>query len=209
MILVALIGLLLTLAAGAAWLVRTLRTELASLRTDAAAQLAERSAESDRRVGELAASVDRRLEGIDGRLLATQRASGQTATQIVEKLGKLDGTAAQMLARANDLAKLEQVLRPPKARGGFGELLLENLLRDRLPATAYTMQHGFSSGERVDAVVRVGQLIPVDSKFPLDNFQRMTLAQSDDERQLCAKAFARDVKSKIDDIASKYIRPDE
>jgi len=114
-----------------------------------------------------------------------------------------------MLARANDLAKLEQVLRPPKARGGFGELLLENLLRDRLPATAYTMQHGFSTGERVDAVVRVGQLIPVDSKFPLDNFQRMTQAQNDDERQLCAKAFARDVKAKIDDIAGKYIRPDE
>jgi len=194
---------------GAVWLVRTLRAELTRLRLDAAAQLAERNAESDRRLGELAASVDRRLEGIDGRLLATQQASGQTATQIVEKLGKLDGTAAQMLARANDLAKLEQVLRPPKARGGFGELLLENLLRDRLPAGAYTMQHGFSSGERVDAVVRVGQLIPVDSKFPLDNFQRMTQAQGDDERQLCAKAFARDVKAKIDDIATKYIRPDE
>src|SRR5262249_21458983 len=121
----------------------------------------------------------------------------------------LDGTAAQMLARANDLAKLEQALRPPKARGGFGELLLENLLRDRLPATAYAMQHGFGTGERVDAVVRAGRLIPVDAKFPLDNFQRMTRASSDDERRLSAKAFARDVKAKIDDIASKYIRPDE
>jgi DNA recombination protein RmuC len=163
----------------------------------------------DRRLGELAASVDRRLEGLDGRLLASQQSAGQTATQIVEKLGKLDGTAAQMLARANDLAKLEQALRPPKARGGFGELLLENLLRDRLPATAYAMQHGFSTGERVDAVVRVGRLIPVDSKFPLDNFQRLANAESDDERRLYAKGFARDVKSKIDDIATKYIRPDE
>ncbi len=163
----------------------------------------------DRRLGALAASVDRRLEGLDGRLLASQQSAGQTATQIVEKLGKLDGTAAQMLARANDLAKLEQALRPPKARGGFGELLLENLLRDRLPATAYAMQHGFSTGERVDAVVRVGRLIPVDSKFPLDNFQRLANAESDDERRLYAKGFARDVKSKIDDIATKYIRPDE
>jgi DNA recombination protein RmuC len=209
MLLVGLIVLLATLAAGAVWLVRTLRAELRVLRADAAAQLAERSAESDRRLGELAASVDRRLEGIDGRLLASQQSAGQSATQIVEKLGKLDGTAAQMLARANDLAKLEQALRPPKARGGFGELLLENLLRDRLPATAYTMQHGFSTGERVDAVVRVGRLILVDSKFPLDNFQRMVDAGSDDERQLYAKGFARDVKSKIDDIAIKYIRPDE
>ena len=206
---ISLIALLAALAAGAVWLVRTLRSELGSLRADAAVQLAERGAEADRRLGELTASVDRRLEGIDGRILATQQSAGQTATQIVEKLGKLDGTAAQMLARANDLAKLEQALRPPKARGGFGELLLENLLRDRLPASAFTMQHGFSSGERVDAVVRVGQLIPVDSKFPLDNFHRMVDAASDDERQLCAKAFARDVKSKIDDIAKKYIRPDE
>ena len=53
-----------------------------------------------------------------------------------------------MLARANDLARLEQVLRPPKARGGFGELLLENLLRDRLPPSAYSIQYGFKSGER-------------------------------------------------------------
>src|SRR5439155_1277153 len=203
---VALIVVFAAVSAGAVWLARSLRADLA---TQLGQQLAERSAESDRRLGELAASVDRRLEGIDGRLLAKQQASGQTATQIVEKLGKLDGTAAQMLARANDLAKLEQVMRPPKARGGFGELLLENLLRDRLPATAYTMQHGFSTGERVDAVVRVGKLLPVDSKFPLDNFQRMAQSQNDDERQLCAKAFARDVKAKIDDIASKYIRPDE
>ena len=209
MTLLAVIAFAAAAVAGALWLVRTIRCELGSLRVDAAAQLTERGAESDRRIGELAAAVDRRLEGIDGRLLATQQATGQTTTQIVEKLGKLDGTAAQMLARANDLAKLEHALRPPKARGGFGELLLENLLRDRLPATAYTMQYPFSSGERVDAVVRVGQLIPVDSKFPLDNFQRMAEAAGDEERQLCARAFARDVKSKIDDIANKYIRPDE
>jgi len=196
-------------ALGAAWLVRTLRRELGAMRSESAAQLSDRTAEVDRRLGELAATVDRRLESLDNRVLATQKASGQTATQIVEKLGKLDGTAAQMLARANDLAKLEQVLRPPKARGGFGELLLENLLRDRLPPSAYSIQHGFDSGERVDAVVRVGQLIPVDSKFPLDNFQRIVEACTDDERRLYEKAFARDVKTHIDAIATKYIRPEE
>src|SRR5438874_12257205 len=191
MMVIALVLLLAALAAGAVWLVRTLRSELGSLRADAAAQLAERGAEADRRLGELTASVDRRLEGIDGRILATQQSAGQTATQIVEKLGKLDGTAAQMLARANDLAKLEQALRPPKARGGFGELLLENLLRDRLPATAYTMQHGFHGGERVDAVIRVDRLVPIDAKFPPDNFERMGQAQPDGERELHAKAFRR------------------
>ena len=114
-----------------------------------------------------------------------------------------------MLERAKDLSRLEQALRPPKARGGFGELLLENLLRDRLPPSAYAIQHTFSSGDRVDAVVRAGQLISVDSKFPFDNYQRLVEAENDDERQLHEKAFARDVRNHVDAISSKYIRPEE
>jgi DNA recombination protein RmuC len=146
---------------------------------------------------------------VDDRLLASSRQTGETTTQIAEKLGKLDGTATQMLARANDLARLEQALRPPKARGGFGELLLENLLRDRLPPSAYSVQHTFSSGDRVDAIVRAGQLISVDSKFPLDNFERIVSAETDAERIVHEKAFARDVRSHVDAIATKYIRPQE
>src|SRR5204862_4291354 len=131
---------------------------------------------------ELATTVDRRLEGLDNRLLATQRSTGETSTKIAEKLGELGGTANQMLARANDLARLEQVLRPPKARGGFGELLLENLLRDRLPPNAYELQYTFPTGERVDAVVRAAdRLLPIDAKFPLDNFERVIAAENDAE----------------------------
>jgi DNA recombination protein RmuC len=114
-----------------------------------------------------------------------------------------------VLARAKDLGRLEQALRPPKARGGFGELLLERLLADRLPRDAYSIQHGFRGGERVDAVIRVDRLVPVDSKFPLENFERIGQAEGDDERELMEKAFARDVKIHIDAIAQKYIRPDE
>lgn len=150
-----------------------------------------------------------RLEGIDGRLLSTQQSTGQTATQIVERLTKLDGAAEQMLQKAGDLARLEHVLRPPKARGGFGEILLENLLRDRLPPTAYAMQHGFKSGERVDAVIKVERLLPIDAKFPLDNFERMVEAEDDAGRTLHEKAFARDIKGHIDSIAEKYIKPTE
>jgi DNA recombination protein RmuC len=157
-----------------------------------------------RRVGELDERVDRRLEGLDGRILSSQQNAGRTATQIVDRLGKLDTTAAQMLQRANDLTRLEQALRPPKARGGLGELLLGKLLAD-----AYQLQHTFRSGDRVDAVVRAEKLLPVDAKFPLDNYERVVAAEDEGERELHEKAFARDVKGHVDAISSKYIRPAE
>ena len=163
----------------------------------------------DRRLSEVHEGFDRRLEGLDGRLLSSQQTAGQTATQIVDRLSKLDGTAAQMLQKAADLGRLEQALRPPKARGGVGEMLLANLLRDMLPTDAYRLQYTFRSGERVDAVIRVDKLLPVDAKFPLDNFERLANAEGDDERELHEKAFGRDVKGHIDAIASKYIRPAE
>jgi DNA recombination protein RmuC len=163
----------------------------------------------DRRLGDLDERVDRRLDGLDGRLLSTQQSTGETTTQIVERLTKLDGATEQMLQQAGQISRLEHVLRPPKARGGFGELLLENLLRDRLPPSAYEMQYGFKSGERVDAVIKVEKLIPIDAKFPLDNFQRMVEAEDDASRTLYEKAFARDMKGHIDAVAQKYIKPAE
>jgi len=163
----------------------------------------------DRRFAELETKVDRRLEGLDGRLLSTQQSAGKAATDLVERLGKLDGAAAQMLSRANDLSRLEQALRPPKARGGVGEILLGNLLRDSLPPDAFHLQHTFRTGERVDAVIRVDKLVPVDAKFPLDNFERLVTAGDDGEKALHQKAFDRDVKQHVDAIASKYILPAE
>ena len=172
-------------------------------------RLRELDDRQERRLGELGESVERRLTDmqlkVDGRL----KDATETSKQIHERLGKVDTATHQMLERAKDLSRLEQALRPPKARGGFGELLLENLLRDRLPPTAYAMQHTFAGGERVDAIVRAGQLIPVDSKFPLDNYQRIVEAEDEVERQRAEKEFARDVKQHIDAISSKYIRPAE
>jgi DNA recombination protein RmuC len=200
---------LLALATLAAWLVRVLRAELSGLRADSSAQLTERNAEVDRRLQAIVETMDRRLAELDTKVDRRLESATKTTSQIHEKLGKVDEATAQMLERAKDLAKLEQALRPPKARGGFGELLLANLLRDRLPPEAYELQYGFATGERVDAVVRVDRLVPVDAKFPLDNFHRLLDAESDDERAYHEKAFARDLKGHIDAIATKYIRPEE
>jgi DNA recombination protein RmuC len=194
------------------WLPRA----FAALRLDAAAQLAEsgaqlgaRNAEMERRLQGLNETMDRRLAELDTKVDRRLETASKTSSAIHDRLGKVDEATAQMLERAKDLARLEQALRPPKARGGFGELLLANLLRDRLPAEAYSLQHGFKGGERVDAVIRVDRLVPVDAKFPLDNFERLVEADGDAERELHEKAFARDVKGHVGSIASKYIRPDE
>jgi DNA recombination protein RmuC len=193
------------LAAALGWLARALR----DLRTDWTAQLSERNAEVDRRLVGVTETMDRRLAELDTKVDRRLENASQTANKIHERLGKVDEATTQMLDRAKDLARLEQALRPPKARGGFGELLLENLLRDRLPPSAYEMQYTFDSGERVDAIVRADRTIPVDSKFPLDNYIRLSDAVTDDDRQLAERQFGRDVKQHIDAIAAKYIRPDE
>jgi DNA recombination protein RmuC len=206
-----LLPILVLAAIGAAVvvLVRLLRAELTALRSDSGAQLAERNAEIDRRLNSLGETMDRRLGTLDEKVDRRLESASQASKDIHERLGKVDEATTQMLERAKDLARLEQALRPPKARGGFGELLLENLLRDRLPPAAWQMQYTFDSGERVDAIVKVDRLIPVDSKFPLDNYNRLVEAESDDARVLAERQFGRDVKIHIDAIASKYIRPDE
>jgi DNA recombination protein RmuC len=189
---------LLAVVAAAVWLPRVIAAQLAVLREETARQLGERNAEVDRRLAGVTETLDRRLAS-----------SGKTTNEIHERLGEVKTATETMIARAQDLARLEQALRPPKARGGFGELLLENLLRDRLPPEAYSMQHTFATGDRVDAVIRVDRLVPIDSKFPLDNFELMVAAEDDAQRQLHEKAFGRDVKKHIDDIAAKYILPAE
>jgi len=199
---------LLVCAAGAVaawWLPRV----LASFHAQTRGELAERNADVDRRLEAVVETMDRRLGELDTKVDRRLESAQRTTSDIHERLGKQAEATAQMLEQAKGLSRLEHVLRPPKARGGFGELLLENVLRDRLPTSAYEMQYGFKTGERVDAVIRVDKLVPVDAKFPLDNFERMAEADGDEERHLYEKAFARDVKHHVDAIASKYIRPGE
>src|SRR5947199_923724 len=200
--------LLLVLAGGAAlavWLGRTLH----SLKADSDATLAARNAEVGRQLEGITATMDRRLGELDTKVDRRMEHASKQTNAIHKQLGDVGRATSNLAEHAKELGQLQQVLRPPKARGGFGELLLGNLLRDRLPAEAYSLQYGFKSGERVDAVIRVDRLAPIDAKFPLDNFERLVDAQENSERELHEKAFARDVKGHVDAIAAKYIRPDE
>jgi DNA recombination protein RmuC len=187
------------------WLTRALQ----AFRAQADAALGARSVEVERRLQGITETMDRRLGALDTKVDRRLEHASKQTNAIHKQLGDVGRATTTLAEHAKELGQLQQVLRPPKARGGFGELLLGNLLRDRLPAEAYSLQYGFKSGERVDAVIRVDRLAPIDAKFPLDNFERLVDAPDDAERELHEKAFARDVKGHIDAIAGKYIRPDE
>jgi len=210
MIVLVAILVLIAVAALAVWLKKELADLRASSGQQLSAQLSERNADVDRRLANVVETMDRRLGDFDRRVDHRLESAARTATAIHQQLGKIGETNTQMLDRAKDLARLEQALRPPKARGGFGELLLGNLLADTFPRDKYELQYGFRSGERVDAVIRLDRsLVPIDAKFPLDNFTRLIEAEDDAGREQYAKQFVRDVKAHVDAIADKYIRPDE
>jgi len=126
-----------------------------------------------------------------------------------ERLGELTQKAKGIEEVGKSISSLQELLRAPKFRGGFGELLLERLLADILPRDFYSLQYRFRNGGTVDAVVRIGEnLVPIDSKFPMEDFERMIKTESEEEQKTLRRQFARNIKKHIDDVA-KYILPDE
>ena len=151
-----------------------------------------------------------RLEGIDDRILHSQSAGTDLARGIFEALGDVRRAATTVAEQATEFSALQDLLRAPGARGGLGEAILEELLRQVLPPTAFSMQHRFRSGTIVDAVVRAGdKLVCIDSKFPLSNYRLYCDATDARERSTAGRAFAGDVERHVRVIAERYIVPDE
>jgi DNA recombination protein RmuC len=154
--------------------------------------------------------VNQQLQNSSGQIGQRLDSAAKVIGEVRENIGKLSRTSEQIYEVGKNIASLQEILRPPKLRGGLGEQFLGELLSQILPSQFFTLQYQFLSGERVDAVVKLGEkLVPIDSKFPLDNFRRIIECKTEDERKACQKVFYKDVKKHIDDIASKYIVPKE
>ncbi|MFH1486871.1 MAG: DNA recombination protein RmuC [Chloroflexota bacterium] len=165
----------------------------------------------------MAQQFDARLGQISDQMLNTNKAIGErldSATTVVANvqrgLGELSESSKRIFEVGKDISSLNEILRSPKLRGGMGEFLLSDLLAQILPPKHFSLQHEFKNGERVDAVVRLASgLVPVDAKFPLENFRRLVECSSDEERRPHQRRFVADVKKHVDDIVAKYICPDE
>jgi DNA recombination protein RmuC len=135
--------------------------------------------------------------------------SNKIIKEVTVELEKIKGTNEQVLSFANQMKTLEKILGNQKQRGIFGEIQLENLLSNVLPPEIFQMQYSFKDGGIVDAIVKVNNnIIPIDAKFSLDNYNKMIESSDENEINLLEKKFKEDIKSRIDETA-KYIRPQE
>ncbi len=128
---------------------------------------------------------------------------------VTEKLTKLENTNKQVVSFAQQLQSLENILKNPKQRGILGEYYLEELLRNVFSPSQYQMQYTFKDGQTVDAVIFLqNKIIPIDSKFSLENYNKIIEENDPLKREQLEKIFKQDLKNRIDETA-KYIRPDE
>ena len=201
MALIILMAILGVLAGGfSVWLIFSKRTQ----KEDGSAFLM-----LQKQLEEIRGTLDNKL-GESAKVI--QQQFGQSAKiirDVTESLVKLDETNKQVLNFSDQLSSLQDILKNPKQRGVLGEYFLEETLRNVLPPNSYQMQYKFKDGEIVDAVVFVkDKIIPVDSKFSLENYERILNERDAEERMKLEKLFKQDLKNRIDET-SKYVRPQE
>lgn len=187
-------------------LTQNMTVNLSNVTESVIKQLSSVTTQVNERLKENTTMLERQHRTVGDRLDTAAKA----VNTVNSRLSKIEEGNKRIYDIGKDISSLQDLLKAPKLRGGLGELFLNDLLAQILPQEHYTMQYTFKTGDTVDAVIHLrDNIIPVDSKFPLENYRKMFETDKEEERLSYRKAFLNDTKKRIDEIAAKYILPDE
>jgi len=173
-------------------------------------QISQLTQTLDERLDRTQERQDKRTETLQQSMEKQVDKSQKIIEDVTKRLTKLDETNKRVVDVADELKTLQNVLQNPKQRGVLGEYYLESVLQNVLPPGRFKMQYSFSNGEIVDAAIflQEDKILPVDSKFSLENYNRLVNETDNDKREKLIKLVKSDLKNRIDETA-KYIRPNE
>jgi DNA recombination protein RmuC len=150
------------------------------------------------------------LKTTNTRLNEQSRNFNERLDNAAKIIGQVQRNIGEFSEIGRGMKDLQEFLSSPKLRGNIGEQVLKELLKQFLPKESFNLQYTFKSGEKVDAAIKTsGGIIPVDSKFPMENFRKMSGEGDETSKKIAGRDFERDVKKHIDDIARKYILTEE
>jgi DNA recombination protein RmuC len=159
-------------------------------------------------------TTNTRLDEQNKRFTQTLQSSTKTLNERLDNAARVIGQVQKNIGEMSEIGRgmkdLQEFLQSPKLRGNLGEEVLKDLIEQTFPKNKFHLQYSFKSGQKVDAaLVTVGGIIPIDSKFPMENFQKMNKSETAKEKASARKVFVNDVRKHIRDISAKYILPEE
>lgn len=159
-------------------------------------------------------TTNTRLDEQSKQFTRTLQTSTKTLNERLDNAARVIGQVQKNIGEMSEIGRgmkdLQAFLQSPKLRGNIGEQVLKDLITQMFPKSSFYLQHTFKSGEKVDAAIKTAAgILPIDSKFPMENFQKMTKAETQKERESYKKVFIRDIKRHVNDISKKYILPEE
>lgn len=158
----------------------------------------------------LRSSVDLTKDTINTSLMSNTKDISDRLLHATQVIGDLKREAGAFSEVSRSMKSLQDYLQSPKLRGNIGEMVLKDLISQMFPVSSYQLQHAFKSGNIVDAVIKTDAgLLPIDSKFPMENFQKMMSSATKTEQDSLRKSFARDIRAHVSAISKKYILPQE
>jgi len=159
---------------------------------------------------EVRGGLDKNSEVLQSQLGATNKAINERLDKAAAFMKTIGDEVGQMRELGKSMKDLQDFLQSPKLRGNVGEQILRDLLDQVLPAANFTTQYKFKEGQVVDAIIKTDNgLIPIDSKFPMENAKKLFQVETEEEKTAIRREFAKDVRKHVNDISKKYILPSE